>query len=206
MEAANKTLKKMLLKMSLDDESDDWLYYLDKATSVYNNKVHSSTQKTPFEALIGQPKRLALVSYGSPRKRRAAEEADEEFAREKHRRRRKSIHAACTLELERARIRMMKSGNTEIPVLAIGDVCLQDVPPLDRGHSLRISSVTVKVLKILKNHTYRVMYKDGSVSQRAAHISTLERVSPTFWQPEWKDIYEARENSKKPLRTAVRMY
>ena len=60
VEAANKTLKSFLLKMTLEDGSDDWIYYLQNA---YNNKLHTSIKMTPFEALIGQPKRLVS---GSP--------------------------------------------------------------------------------------------------------------------------------------------
>ena len=71
VEAANKTLETILLKMTLEDGTDDWIFYLDNATAVYNNKIHTSTKLTPFEALIGQPKRLISGSPGNPSKRKA---------------------------------------------------------------------------------------------------------------------------------------
>ena len=92
---------------------------------------------------------------------------------------------------------MIRGRNVHIPTLAVGDV-----PVLGRGRSLGISAIQVKVLKILKNH----MYKDGSVCQRAAHISTLQRVSDEQWLPEWASLAAARENSKKPVRSAVKLY
>ena len=94
----------------------------------------------------------------------------------------------------------------EIPILAIGNVCLQDVPSLDRGRSLGLSQIPVVIYRVLENHNYRVMYKDGSVGQLAANISTLEKVSPEIWQPEWESLSSLRENSKKALRTAVKLY
>ena len=92
---------------------------------------------------------------------------------------------------------MIRGRNVHIPTLAFGDVCVQDVPVLDRGRSLGISAI-----QVLKNHMYRVMYKDGSVCQRAAHISTLQRVT----EEQWASLADARENSKKPVRSAVKLY
>ena len=97
---------------------------------------------------------------------------------------------------------MIRGRNVHIPTLAFGDVCVQDVPLLDRGRSLGISAIQVRVLRVLKNHMYRVMYKDGSVCQRAAHISTLQRVT----EEQWASLADARENSKKPVRSAVKLY
>ena len=94
----------------------------------------------------------------------------------------------------------------EIPVLFVGDVCLLDVPRINRGRSLGLSQIQVMVYRVLENHNYRIMYKNGSVGQRAANVSTLEKVSPAMWQPEWASLSDVRENSKKSLREAVRLY
>ena len=101
---------------------------------------------------------------------------------------------------------MTNGRNVDIPVLAVGDVCLQYIPTMDRGRSLGVSQIPVVVYRVCENHNYKVMFKDGSVCQRAAHISSLERVSPTIWQEDWERLINVRENSKRPLRTAVRLY
>mgnify|MGYP007066237235 CR=1 FL=1 len=101
---------------------------------------------------------------------------------------------------------MLRGRNVHIPQLNIGDVCFQDVPMMDRGRSLGIAAIPVRVCGVLKNHTYRVMYKDGSVCQRAAHIATLDKATEEIWRAEWATLAQVRSDSKKPIRTAVKMY
>ena len=180
---------------------------MDKTTSVYNNKLHTTTRKTPFEAFIGQPKSL-IITAASPEDRRARESSLSEDLAKTYRKRRKLIHQSVTIESERTRLRMTNGKNVDIPVLAVGDVCLQHVPVMDRGRSLGVSQIPVLVYRVCENNNYKVMFKDGSVGQRAAHILTLslERVSPTISQENWERLINMRENSKRPLRTAVKLY
>ena len=72
VEAADKTIKNILLKMTLEAGTAD---FLDEATNIYNNKEHSSIGMTPFEALIGQKKRLTSTFRGSAKKDSLSTEA-----------------------------------------------------------------------------------------------------------------------------------
>ena len=205
VEAVNKSLKRTLTRMSLDRD-EDWIFLLDECTSVYNNTKNSSIGVTPFEALYGIPKVITGAGQTSGGKRRVPTEAAVRERREKYKSRRTDIRVSVSAQLEKARQRMIRKDIGEIPKLMPGSIAMQDVPFFDRGRALALSAIPVMILKEMKNDVYRVMYKDGSVCQRGCHISTLKPVDDTQWHGEWARAYEAREGSKKPVRSAVKLY
>ena len=206
VEAVNKSLKAILTKL-MQDTGEEWLYLLTDATAYYNNRRHYSTEMTPYEALYGRKKRTkGEDDTPRGRKRISTTEQNEELAREDKAIRLHKLRRSVQESLEKARKRMIRRGNVNIPKFSRGDVVTQFIPALDRGKAMGISSIPAKVFEVMKNDTYRLMYRDGSLSQRAAHISTLQLVGTEHWPLEWSSLEEARESTKKPVRTAVKLY
>jgi len=58
-ERVNQELKQYL-RMFIDHRQEQWLEWLGMAEFTYNNKVHSSTQMSPFKANYGQDPRMGF--------------------------------------------------------------------------------------------------------------------------------------------------
>jgi hypothetical protein len=52
-ERANKTIKPNLAKL-IDEDSNDWDYYLQMAISAYNTTIHQTIGMSPYEAMFGR--------------------------------------------------------------------------------------------------------------------------------------------------------
>ena len=206
VETVNKSLKDFLCKMH-EDSGLDWVYLLADATSAYNNSYNSSIKTSPYEALFGRKKRTKGGGFQTRHRGvRARESTSGEEEVQKKRRKLQLIRESCTTALENARQKMIRGQHGTIPVLVVGDVVRQFVPAWDRGKSIGIQYVIGRVFTVLNSDCYRIMYKNGAVSQRGAHISSLERVDYEIWDITWASLDQVRPTTKIPLRSAARLY